>query len=58
MTVPVALVRNDGHGQHFWPGHPERPERVMAILDHIKEQDDLSRLPCVAIVRTSLLLKS
>jgi acetoin utilization deacetylase AcuC-like enzyme len=45
VTVPVALVRNDGHGQHFWPGHPERPERVMAILDHIKEQDDLSRLP-------------
>ena len=45
MTVPVALVRNDGHGQHFGPGHPERPERVMAILDHIKEQDDLSRLP-------------
>ncbi|HYL71488.1 MAG TPA: hypothetical protein VEY89_09355, partial [Candidatus Dormibacteraeota bacterium] len=45
MTVPVALVRNDGHGQHFVPGHPERPERVMAILDHIKTQADLAALP-------------
>ena len=45
MTAPLALVRNDGHEQHFWPGHPERPERVTAIIDHIREQDDLSRLP-------------
>ncbi|MBV9099915.1 MAG: histone deacetylase [Candidatus Dormibacteraeota bacterium] len=49
MSVPLALVRNDGHGQHFMPGHPERPERVMAILDHIKSQADLAALPWLQV---------
>ena len=45
MTVPLVLVRNDGHGEHYWPGHPERPQRVLAILDYIKAQPELNVLP-------------
>ncbi len=49
MTEQLALVRNDGHGEHHWPGHPERPERVLAILDHIRAEDDLARLPWLEV---------
>ena len=35
MTVPLALIRNDDQAAHVSPGHPERPDRVLAILDGI-----------------------
>ena len=45
MTVPLALIRNDDQAQHATPGHPERPDRVLAILEGIFADEELSALP-------------
>lgn len=45
MSVPVALVRNDDQDQHASAGHPERPDRVRAILDEIAADAALAALP-------------
>ena len=37
--TPCALLVNPEHQAHALPGHPERPERVDAILDAIAEAD-------------------
>ena len=45
MTVPLALIRNDDQSAHMSPGHPERPDRVVAILEGIAADDELAALP-------------
>ena len=45
MTVPLALIRNDDQAEHVRDGHPERPERVIAILDGIAADPVLAALP-------------
>ncbi|HEV3273853.1 MAG TPA: histone deacetylase [Candidatus Dormibacteraeota bacterium] len=45
MTVPLALIRNDDQSAHASPGHPERPDRVDAILEGIAAENDLAALP-------------
>ena len=45
MTVPLVLIRNDDQAAHASPGHPERPDRVFAILDGIAADDQLAALP-------------
>lgn len=45
MTVPLALIRNDDQSAHASPGHPERPDRVVAILEGIAADDQLAALP-------------
>lgn len=49
MSSPLVLVRNDDQPQHFAQGHPERPERVTAILDNISAQEDLRALPWLEV---------
>ena len=36
--MSVILVSSGPEPDHAAPGHPERPERVAAILDHIAGQ--------------------
>ena len=43
--MSVILVSSGPEPDHAAPGHPERPERVAAILDHIAGQEDLAGLP-------------
>ena len=45
MTVPLALIRNDDQFEHAHDGHPERPDRVIAILDGIAADPELAALP-------------
>ncbi|MGA7987693.1 MAG: histone deacetylase [Candidatus Dormiibacterota bacterium] len=45
MTVPLALIRNDDQAEHFYQGHPERPDRVDAILAGINGDSVLATLP-------------
>jgi acetoin utilization deacetylase AcuC-like enzyme len=45
VTVPLALIRNDDQAEHASPGHPERPDRVLAILDGIAADGELAALP-------------
>lgn len=45
MTAPLALIRNDDQGQHASAGHPERPDRVRAILEGIAADATLAALP-------------
>ena len=45
MTVPLALIRNDDQSAHASPGHPERPDRVVAILDGSAADEQLAALP-------------
>jgi acetoin utilization deacetylase AcuC-like enzyme len=45
VTVPLALIRNDDQAEHAAPGHPERPERVGAILEGIAANGELAALP-------------
>ncbi len=45
MTVPLVLIRNDDQAAHASPGHPERPDRVFAILEGIAADDQLAALP-------------
>ncbi len=45
MTVPLALIRNDDQDRHESAGHPERPDRVRAVLDGIAADAALAALP-------------
>jgi acetoin utilization deacetylase AcuC-like enzyme len=45
VTVPLALIRNDDQAEHATPGHPERPQRVEAILEGIAANEELAALP-------------
>jgi acetoin utilization deacetylase AcuC-like enzyme len=45
VTVPLALIRNDDQAEHVRDGHPERPDRVIAILDGIAADPVLAALP-------------
>jgi acetoin utilization deacetylase AcuC-like enzyme len=45
VTVPLVLIRNDDQSAHASPGHPERPDRVFAILEGIAADDELAALP-------------
>ncbi|MFN2582651.1 MAG: histone deacetylase [Candidatus Dormibacteria bacterium] len=48
MTAPLVLVRNDDQAGHDSPGHPERSERVTAILQRIGADPLLQSLPWLA----------
>jgi len=43
--MSVLVVSTGAEAEHVAMGHPERPDRVTAILDHLAGQDDLARLP-------------
>jgi acetoin utilization deacetylase AcuC-like enzyme len=43
--MSVILISTGPEPEHSAPGHPERPDRVAAILDHIAGQEDLASLP-------------
>jgi acetoin utilization deacetylase AcuC-like enzyme len=43
-TAPVVLVTTGPAGDHEAPDHPERPDRVAAVLDHLSAQPDLADL--------------
>jgi acetoin utilization deacetylase AcuC-like enzyme len=45
VSPPLALVRNQDQAEHVSPGHPERPDRVLAILEHIAADTELAALP-------------
>lgn len=45
MTVPLALIRNTDQAEHVYEGHPERPDRVDAILAGIAADAALAELP-------------
>ena len=45
MTAPLALVQNPSQPQHEVPGHPERPQRVTAILERIRDDAGLRDVP-------------
>ncbi len=45
MTVPLALIRNNDQADHASQGHPERPERVDAIVAGIAADPELATLP-------------
>lgn len=46
MSARVALSHDDeAQREHRAPGHPERPERVSAILRHLREDPQLAQLP-------------
>ena len=44
MTAPLALIRNPGQERHFAAQHPERPDRVDAILRRIADDPELAQL--------------
>ena len=33
----VLLLTDPAHRAHAWPGHPERPERVDAVADGVRD---------------------
>ena len=45
MSVPLALVHNPSQVLHEASGHPERPGRVIAILQRIADDPALRELP-------------
>lgn len=45
MTAPLALVQNPSQIHHETAGHPERSERVTAILERIGGDEALRSLP-------------
>jgi acetoin utilization deacetylase AcuC-like enzyme len=45
MSVPLALVQNRSQLLHEASGHPERPDRVAAILQRIADDPAFSDLP-------------
>jgi acetoin utilization deacetylase AcuC-like enzyme len=45
VTVPLTLIRNNDQADHVSPGHPERPDRVLAILEAISADPALAALP-------------
>jgi acetoin utilization deacetylase AcuC-like enzyme len=44
-TVPLLLVSTGPAPEHEAPDHPERPDRVAAILHHLAREPDLAALP-------------
>jgi acetoin utilization deacetylase AcuC-like enzyme len=45
VTAALSLIRNDDQSAHASPGHPERPDRVVAILEGIAADQQLAALP-------------
>jgi acetoin utilization deacetylase AcuC-like enzyme len=45
VTVPLTLISNDDQAEHVSQGHPERPDRVLAILEGITADPVLVALP-------------
>lgn len=45
MTTPLALVQNPSQVHHETAGHPERTDRVTAILERIDADEALRSLP-------------
>jgi acetoin utilization deacetylase AcuC-like enzyme len=45
VTVPLTLISNDDQAEHVSQGHPERPDRVLAILEGITADPVLGALP-------------
>jgi acetoin utilization deacetylase AcuC-like enzyme len=43
--MSVILISTGPVPEHAAPGHPERPDRVAAILEHIAGAEDLASLP-------------
>ncbi len=41
----LVFFYNQGHERHFEAGHPERPERVEAIVDALTEQTYWTEYP-------------
>jgi acetoin utilization deacetylase AcuC-like enzyme len=44
LSRPVAIITNSDQGLHFSPGHPERPDRVRAILERVRSDSELAAL--------------
>ena len=53
----IALLTNPEQAGHAAAGHPERPDRVRAILDAIKHSD-LGLSPQIALPATEALIRS
>ena len=45
MTVPLALVQNPSQSLHAASGHPERPDRVTAILERLSADPAFRDVP-------------
>ncbi|MGP8160134.1 MAG: histone deacetylase [Candidatus Dormibacteria bacterium] len=45
--MSVLLVSTGPEPEHAAAGHPERPDRVTAILEHLALQEDLAAMPLV-----------
>jgi acetoin utilization deacetylase AcuC-like enzyme len=45
--MSLLLVSGGPESQHAASGHPERPDRVAAILEHLAQEVDLARIPRV-----------
>jgi acetoin utilization deacetylase AcuC-like enzyme len=45
MTASLALVQNPSQIRHLVPGHPERPDRVTAIVERIGDDPALGEVP-------------
>jgi acetoin utilization deacetylase AcuC-like enzyme len=43
--APLVLVTTGPAAQHEAPGHPERPDRVAAVLARLEADPELSRIP-------------
>jgi acetoin utilization deacetylase AcuC-like enzyme len=48
-VTPLALIRNEDQAEHLSPGHPERPDRVLAILEGIAADPQLAALPWLRV---------
>jgi acetoin utilization deacetylase AcuC-like enzyme len=44
LSRAVAVITNSDQGLHFSPGHPERPDRVRAILEHVRSDGEVAAL--------------
>ncbi|HEY0492401.1 MAG TPA: histone deacetylase, partial [Candidatus Dormibacteraeota bacterium] len=53
----IALLTNPEQAGHSAPGHPERPDRVRAILDAIKHSQ-LGLSPQIALPAAEALIRS
>jgi len=47
--MSLLLVSGGPEPEHASPGHPERPDRVAAILEHLAEQEDLAQIQRVEL---------
>jgi acetoin utilization deacetylase AcuC-like enzyme len=44
LSRAVAIITNSDQGLHFSAGHPERPDRVRAILERVRSDGELAAL--------------